>query len=242
MSRIYFHSPSGTAELRGSERAHMGLTCAALTAAMFRPGKDVWSKRPALLSLILPGYDERMFDIYLSSGNRDFEVDGAKYDAFSVTLNTALAIGGDPLRLMARLHGQSELHGWVAGPNREWVAAIIDEGRASGLMRAGQGWEKVAAFLRTSDSEPVVTSYSVCDRFPNAGVAGWKDANGGDDWYVLPHAEQWDRAFAGIQGTGLEFRPDAWVWPDFSFMHGQTAMSLLDAAAALLAPSTESEG
>jgi hypothetical protein len=38
MSRIYLNSPSGRAELRGSERAHMKILCDRLALAVFEPG------------------------------------------------------------------------------------------------------------------------------------------------------------------------------------------------------------
>ena len=114
-------------------------------------------------------------------------VAGLELHSRDVELNTALAAGSDPVRLAAKVHGWCETHCWVEGPDRAWMAGLIDRGLKAGLYRAGlwyepapgaekkwssQGWEEVTALLRARDDEPVVLSYSVCDQFPNPDV-GW---------------------------------------------------------------------
>jgi len=112
-----------------------------------------------------------------------------------VHLNTALATGSDPVRLAAKLSGWE--HVWVDGPDRAWLADVIDEGLEHGPFRRGmwyvdavggghvaeghpdrkwssQGWEDVTAFLRDRDNEPVVTEHSTGDSFPDRVLAGWK--------------------------------------------------------------------
>ncbi|GAA4304598.1 hypothetical protein GCM10023178_11830 [Actinomadura luteofluorescens] len=37
------------------------------------------------------------------------------------------------MRFLARLHAQCELHGYVEGPNRAWLADVIDQGPAAGV-------------------------------------------------------------------------------------------------------------
>jgi hypothetical protein len=239
MSRIYFHSLSDTAEVRGSERAHMGILCADLTYAAFRPRGDASDPLFRVTDLKREKYDKiggglefrRDFGFFLSQGGV-FRLGERTADAFDVCLNTTLAIGNDAVRLMARLHGQCEIHAWVEGPNRAWLAGIIEDGRAAGIMRANQGWESVAALLRSRDDEPVVTSYSVTDGFPNAHVAGVEGDEEHDAWYDRPVADQWTQAMAALRehDNGLEMRPDRWTFPAYHFMDGDTAFSIYEHA------------
>lgn len=242
MSRIYFHSPSGTTELRGSERAHMGMLCADLAAGVFGAGHSFAKDQLCRITDFDPkeyeGYGsalrfQRDFEImlFVSSG-KEFRANGETFDVFSVCLNTALAVGNDAVRLCARLHGQCEIHTWVSGENRAWLAGIVERGRKQGIFRPEQGWEAVVSFLRERADEPVVTSYSVCSQFPNAYAADWTDERDGDGFWDLPAAERWDRAFAGISDadSGLEMTPERWSFPEYYFSHGETALSLLEKA------------
>jgi hypothetical protein len=98
----------------------------------------------------------------------------------------------------------------VEGPHRAWFADLAQEGLDQRVFRSQvnggmTGWESVIDLLRGRDDEPVVTSYSVCDSFPNPETAGWKpvlDEDGEenwDAWYDLPDGEQWDTAMAGLR-------------------------------------------
>lgn len=232
MSRVYFHSEHGTAELRGSERAYAGVMCSDLLAAVLRvDSQEDFSRRLSPLRRVIGGYPrtaehgaafQRALRLYLG-GMSDgyFLVDGREHSVFSVGLNTAYVMGSDPVKLLARMHGQCEIHAYVEGPNRAWLAGIIEQGRAAGIMRAEQGWEEVAALLRERDDGPVVTSYSVCEQFPNGHVAQFEypeDENGENDWeawYELSEDERWARGIAGLRagsmGRGLELKPDNWA-------------------------------
>jgi hypothetical protein len=145
----------------------------------------------------------------------ELRLDGNRFHASDVALNTALAVGSDPIKLAAKIHGYCEIHGFVEGEHREWFAGVIDEGLAVGVYRRGlnyessdgttkwtsQGWEDVLALLRSRD-EPVVMSYSVTDTFPNSYVAEWErpsDDPDGESWYDLPESKQWSLALAGIR-------------------------------------------
>jgi hypothetical protein len=143
-----------------------------------------------------------------------FVMGGERVDPFTAGLNTAIALGSDPVRLFARLHGQCEIHCYVEGPNRAWLAGIIEEGRACGLYRDDMGWEAVIDLLRSRKDGPVVTSYSVTDSFPNADIGGATSETDVDAFYELPDAEQWARAIDGLRavraGRRLELRPDDW--------------------------------
>lgn len=241
MSRVYWHSPSGEAELRGSERAWLdhvsrgpataawdfdrssGLDRIAEILAMVpevpdgeyganylhtylrraQQAKDEYHKQwkqgeaAGLIPLQNPArYDPQPLHqliqalrTRLATGGVTFNVAGAVLDSMNVELNTALVAGSDPVRLAAKIHGWCESHCWFDGPDRAWVASIIDEGLDAGIYRRGiwyvdkpfegpasahpdrkwlsQGWEEVRGFLLIRDDEPVVLSYSVCDQFPN---------------------------------------------------------------------------
>ena len=222
MSYISFASRTASVELRGSERAHMGIVLANLAVGAF--SLSGWKDDPIFRAIPLEAarYQEsggaltfaRDFKSWLSvGGDNYFLLPESRPETFSVILNTALAIGNDALRLFARLHGQCELHAWIDGPNRAWAADIIDTGRAAGLYRADQGWEAVAKFLRSSKRGPVVTSYSVCDTFPESGG--------------------WDAGIAKLRASndGREITPTRWAFPDFHFgANPDTAFSVYEAA------------
>lgn len=210
MSRVYFHSPSGTAELHGSERAHLGVLCSDVALGVLdlggwnddrvvdlvderrypRPSGHDWPARQHWI---------RAVETALRVADRSpLSWRGHDLDAFSLTLNTAAAAGSDAMKLAARIHGQCELHAWVDGPNRAWLADVMQQGLDSGVFRNGfwyavhpdspkdkwssQGWDKVMDLLRSRDDEPVVTSYSVCESFPNRSSAGWEPPPMPDDW------------------------------------------------------------
>jgi hypothetical protein len=252
VSRIHFHSPSGQAELKGSERAWMrGLVedIAVGTLAL-----DNASHFDRLLCLVSPGHyvakhadrpgdGMQMTTAYRLAFLHDddhttplMQHCGRRIDTFSLALNTAMLLGNAPVQLAARLHGQCELHAWVDGPNRAWLADVMQAGIDTGIYRrrlpygvgpggeprwADQGWDDVIALLRERDDEPVVTSYSVCDRFPNPGP----DTRYSDDWYELDGAEQWRLGMEWLrQSAGkLELRPEQ---ESYRFTHNLTIFDL----------------
>jgi hypothetical protein len=182
MSSIAFHTSNDTLELRGSERAYMGQLIGKLSLAVLEeccPSPFLFARdKPHPLVALVPqseylhqldgGAEEfwRAFQTWwmVSCGKR-LTLHGRDLDVFSIHLNTAMVLGGDELRLLARLHGQCEIHAHVEGEHLPWVAEIIERGLASGLYRRSMGWEELVPFLRRADG-PVVTSYSVCDSFP----------------------------------------------------------------------------
>jgi hypothetical protein len=268
MSRVYFHSPSGEAELRGAERHHMAWFSTHLTWPIIeRFAENRWGERgtpPHLLKIIpresyLHGTEPEAlsrldafrtwFNVSMDEKNDHFLIDGKKLRLFPLQLNTLYKMGDDPLKLAARLHAQCEIHTWVDGPNREWLAEIIEYGLQTNIFRPGMDWDEVVALLRSRADEPVVTSYSVCERFPNARVAGWMqrpeiqarlkqepDDDNEDmlyeEWYSVPDEQRWEMAMArlrtGEAGAGLELKPDD--WDEYYFNEGLT---LFDVAAHL---------
>lgn len=154
----------------------------------------------------MPGERERSWDrwkewsriTYLYTRVADDQVyrdaEGEPLNTFELVLNAALRVGGDAIKLFARLYGQCELHAWVAQANRRWLADIIEAGRASNIMRGPDAlrewgtWEGVIALLRNTRKHPgpVVTSYSVCDTFNFRDLKALRETKGlelkPDDW------------------------------------------------------------
>lgn len=146
---------------------------------------------------------------------------GHDLDSSNVRLNTALMAGSDAIALAAKIHGSCEIHGWVDGPDRKWLADLIDDGLQAGIYRHGiwyehipggerkwsdQGWGDVTALLRETDDGPVVMSYSATDGFPNHEAAGMEPGEFDD----LHEAERWLRSVDGLrtQQPWLRIGPD----------------------------------
>jgi hypothetical protein len=218
MSRVYWHDPTRTVDLLGTELHWAHTVVNDRTIARLTPGTfdELHFRAPGAKDLTLP--------------------DGRVVATFPLKLNTALIGADDATRLVVRMAGQAEIHGWVDGPNRAWLADIIDRGLAGGVLRSeftnnagvvyrpGQGWQQVAALLRERVDEPVVWSYSVSDGWPNPTVAGWEEGRE-EAFMLLPEVEQWQLSMEGLRGQGgLEMRPDD--WESFRFGHGLTVDDL----------------
>ena len=234
MSRVYFHSQSGTAELRGSERAYAGGLINDIALAVLKPG--CWNEKKLRAMLPEDHYLKTSgADRFIDSWSTAFSVnsgellvhDDKRIDSWTIGLNTVMVVGNDAMRFLARIHGQCEIHGYVEGKNRLWLANIIHEGYASGLYRGDMGWDRVGALLRLRDDEPVVMSYSVCQGFPNYDIAGWMKDDEGEGFYELTKYEQWHLAMTNLraQDRGLELRPDN--YSTYKFGHCVTAFDIV---------------
>lgn len=242
MSRIYFHSPSDTAEVRGSEGAWLGMLCSRLFTEFLDLNErlaDTRSDHP-LRTIITPGHYAftalpsqwmRTLQVAASVGDSMagvplFTIDGKPVSIFEAQLNTAISMGSTPVRLAARLHGQCEIHAYVEGPHRAWLADVVEAGLREAIFRAREGWEGMVTLLRSRDDEPVVTSYSVCDGFPNSHIAKMED----EEWDELNHFEQWQRAMPGLRADArnLEITPES--TKHLRFGAGLTALTILEAA------------
>lgn len=259
MSRIYFHSEHEDTEVRGWERAMMGGICSDLLAVALRLDHTSFSSRPSPLRRVVTGYirdlPEERFESSLRTwvgaggvtGGGFILGDGKEREIFTVALNTAMVMGSDPVKLMARLHGQCEIHAYVEGPNRAWLADIIERGRTCGLFREDSGWEETIVMLRSRDDGPVVTSYSVCEQFPNTQAAQWsppEDEDGEenwDAWYDIDEAERWRMAIeglrAGAMGKWLEMKPETWT--GYYFGDGTTGFTVRAYADSLIEKESE---
>jgi hypothetical protein len=246
MSRIYFHSPSDTEEIYGRERAWMGcfledlargLTVSRFNCtdlARFLP-KDAWPLNELNEANGSAVRFAGALELWMRGGapSESWVVGGQRYDCWQMTLNTCMAVGNDATKLCARLHGQCEIHAYVEGPNRAWLAGVVREGIRCGLMRDGGNekergqWSRLADWLEQRKDEPVVTSYSVCEGFPNPGVAGNVDEDG---WHATPPQSRWDTAMARLRENdgGLEIKPEDWA--EYRFGHCKDAFWLWERA------------
>lgn len=245
MSRIHFHSPSDTLDIAGMERYHADIATRDKMWEVFG-GEEVGIE---LLRPYLPEFWRRVDAEevkYFVNGSRAFgggllNIEGYELDIGTLALNTSMEIGSDALRLLARLHAQSEIHCWVDGPNRGWMADIIAAGRTEGVLREEMGWDELADFLRSRDDEPVVCSYSVSDSFPNYGMLPEshrlkkREAKGDDiddildAYYRMRWQTQWKLCMGELRSrTGrLEMKPDD--WKTYHFGDGITAGRLIEA-------------
>lgn len=257
MSRVYFHSFDDEAIVRGSERAHMSIVISDIMMAAI--GNPRYAKE-WLQPLFPPGHymrdiaDEYRFEqsakSALSAGWKPLVLpSGKKVDLFTLALNTALVMGGDTVKLFARLHGQCEIHCWIEGrKDKQFIADLIKKGREQGLMRENEGWEDVVALLEKPDDSAVVCSYSVCEQFPNWGMLPddhdlkvkyreAKEKNDGDadcdecykisdQFYDMSHEDQWEECMKTLRASADGLRITKKGWEKFFYGDGTTALNL----------------
>lgn len=233
MSCIYFHSrDDGEARLRGSERHLMGGLVNDLMVGLIGNGDwiEPYLSTEAKRYLDGPANRSCFHPWLLHDRSAHFIVDGKKVEPFYVALNTAIVLGNDAIKLAARLHGQCEVHCWVDGSNRAWLASIMRDGLDLSIFRAGMGWEGVIEFLGKSSAAPIVCSYSVCEKFPNfeslpaehpirLDAEQRTDDERFDPFYEMPPEDAWDACVQGLreQSGLLELSPEHWSEIRFGF-------------------------
>lgn len=247
MSRIYFHSEHGTAEVNGSERAWLGNLCKNLAFGLLDTSAD------KILPLIAPGHYLHDQDrtqvgwglrwdrtlktaLYVDSDTGNLLLwRGRRLNALGIYLNTAILIGSDSVKLAARIDGQCEIHAFVEGPNRAWFADLIDQALEDGVFRRGllrgdvwseQGWDDVTALLRSRNDGPVVMSYSMEGKFPRREAAeiptpqipdGWQR----DGWSV----EEWADLDDGERAEYWQEHVDDQWWSQPELARREQAMA-----------------
>jgi len=244
MSHVSFHSlGQPDLEIGGTERAHAAVVTSRIAASLLdlRSDHDDAPRR-RVLSMLRP---ERVAGSHwerdpeallgLGFGRRDtLQWRGRPVSGLELALNTALAVGSDPLRLLARLHGQCEIHAHVAPEDRAWLAGVVDEGADSGVLRHTRlgnysTWRDLAAWLRGGASH-VVTSYSVCRSFPDSDLVV-DVPHTSDDYesavaafFAQPERDQWARCLPRLHPT-LRMGPAD--WRTYRFGHRLTVLDLL---------------
>ncbi|MER7673135.1 hypothetical protein ABTY61_32400 [Kitasatospora sp. NPDC096128] len=174
----------------------------------------------------LADYTRELLSVF---GRPVVEYQGRTLRTQSLLLNTALASSSDALRLAARLHGQCEIHCWVAGANRSWLARIVEEGLTTGAYGSEVGWEGVVTLLRQRDDHPVVVSYG--EEFPSVWDGGDPDLDGEDAleaWEALPLGDRWERGMRVLRARAadeLEISPAR--WSSYRFGHEAGVADLL---------------
>lgn len=211
MSRIYFHSKDNLAELAGAERHFMSHVIGNIAVAAVSHLLDEWRESKSVFRSVVPSWaqsSEGDFEKAFRLVSQRGEMGG--HNVFALQMNTVMRTGNDVLKLMCRLHGQCEVHAYVEGPNRAWLAGLIERGMKSHLFRTGAGWESVVALLREDNTTAVVTSFSVTDWFPHYEEQSWDEAM--EELRIGPH------------GKGLEMKPEN--WEDYWFDDGVTLLDL----------------
>jgi hypothetical protein len=234
MSAVYFHSPSCTVALRGPERAYAGhLTNRLAIGLLDLSGYRTRERLEPYISMpygpVLDDADwARQMELWWGqSGQQGFSVGDVELHPRNITLNTAMVAGGDAVELLARVHATCEIHGYVEGEHRDWLAGIIERGRESRVLRASMGWEQVVTMLRNREDEPVVMSYSVCDAFPNALCHDDQEA-----FWELEESQQWELSMAWLRGGRkgqVDLHPEMWGRRGF----GDPEWSVFDLEAAI---------
>lgn len=247
MSRIYFHSIDGEdAAVYGSERAWLACFCNDLMIMALKRSMQEERGEPSVWRDVLrdtyvarepvseydfgdpPSRFRSMLSTFLKTPHKVFTVGEITLTPFSLALNTALATGSDQVKFGARIHAQCEIHAYVEGKNRRWLAEIIRRGLGLYFLREDAGWEAVVDLLELNADTAIVTSYSVTDSFPNRWVAEWESEceDDGDSWYDLAYEEQWGLAIGALRKSerGLEMTPDN--WGEFYFDKGINAFEL----------------
>jgi hypothetical protein len=134
MSAVNFASEHGTARLHGSEGHYLAHLPYAVALGFLNA--DSYRARERFADIINPASDlhglpDHAFGGFFATAWRtdlfdNFAWHGHRLDTFQISLNTALAIGGDPLKFACRFAFAG--YPWVDGPHRAWLADIINEG------------------------------------------------------------------------------------------------------------------
>lgn len=253
MSAIYFHSPSAEMRLHGAERAYLGSLTHKLALGLLDVGGHGTANqlnRFVSTSHYLAQMDPKA-PMWIQSYETAFRVGmtsglitwcGHEIDPFIVALNTALMVGNDQIKLAARLHGQCEIHVWIEGEDRQWLAGIISKGVETGIYRKEMGWEAIVEFLEDRNDEPVITHYSVCDSAinpanvldsekPQISIAAGNTDDTSDSlydwWNTLTNEQQWEKSMAYHRTVSPQLSPGRWDYPDYHFTEGVTVFDLL---------------
>lgn len=263
MSRLYFTTEDTEVEVKGWEYHWLRGLADEISSGFLGLRYDAEGWIPLINKNHYMGRDRQVGPAWGMSFETALHADGGGGESLLVwnghaingwhlMLNTAVVMGGDAVKLGVRLGSQAEIHAWIDGPDRAWVADIIDRAVTSGVFREGlrrqvtpgrnmvtdtadperfslepAGWDKVTELLRSDDKAPVVTWYSISESFPDNGMTDM----GYEDWEDLPSPERWRLGMESLRGgywsqryTGLQIKPDD--WNDFRFGHKLTVMDL----------------
>lgn len=259
MSGIDFTTRDGSASVRGAERPYGAALAARLTAAILElDGQRTQERNRRILPDIFfrqaafndqsAGCTTSLTDAFTywapmsgmmyEDGSADIRIGDKTERPDGFVINTAVVAGSDPIALLTRIHAYSEEGLLVTGPDRSWLAGIIDAGLQAHILRDKSGWEGAAELLRSDSRSPalITTSQGVSLSWLQGAAAGFY-ADGQTDqerWAAekafdaLSGAEQWDRSISALLE---ERRPDAswWLMLDPETFHKPSHLGLLTA-------------
>lgn len=236
MSSIYFADVSGDARISGSEVTNLQLTMSDLLIQGLGFSRYFYDSDVNAAKYMFGEERSYLFvdDDYAKLSDRvrsciyaRFADDkeklhhpcGGPLQLLSVGLNTAVAVGSDPIRFAARIYGQSELNAFILGEDRSFIASVIQDGLASGIFRQNEGWESVAAFLLSSKKRDVVLVDS--NSFPSALYCNGSAKN----YEKWSEEKRWKKSFKGL------YQRFKWLGIDestlrYTFSHGVNAYQL----------------
>lgn len=209
MSHIAFESGQGRVEVGGRERARMGVLLDDIAWVMDSRGRRLQSPQE--------DHTAKLRYVYGDFGTSDRD------DNFGKRLGWACLIGNDALKLLAHIHGQCEIHGWVHPDDLGWFADLLEQAVRDGLLGADGrsfygSWQDVADLARRSTA-PLVASYSVCESWPDIYLIAQErpdlftpeDADDPyESWAKLSEADQDRIADEAIASCGPRWHPAEW--------------------------------
>jgi hypothetical protein len=166
---------------------------------------------------------------------------------WDIALNTALETGLDSWRFAARIHGQCEIHCFMEGNDKRWIADILENTFISKFAASGSNvgeWQSLVDFLRIPGDFSIVCSYSVCSSFPNFDclpdgheLKRGIDAADDDDidarreaFGKLDRDESWDACMRGLRERNWDLKLSQVDWEEFRFGDGTSAQNLRERA------------
>lgn len=232
MSRIYLHTINGDdVEIGGPERAHFG--CLTSDIAIAALG-SLWSPEHWIRKCLPQGHyaksgNPETLRNLLTVGDTNLTWNDQNYCVWDLILNTCMVLGSPSVKLAARIHAQCEVHLRVEGKNREWFAAMVERAwKQDRIFRDGMGWASAVRMLRSTSSDPIVMSYSVCDQFPSSGLMAFDpESEEREAWEGKSRHEQWADCMEVLRdpaGKWPELRPEN--FDDYGFGNGLTFMDL----------------
>lgn len=258
MSSINFETKGKSVSVRGTERHYAAMLVNDLVKVFLDPdanGKLLQEIIPKGSYLKNPEKNPQWgthFCNALSYGISEFSLDGVKINGFLLGLNTAVAIGNDALKLLASIHGQCEVHAYVLGKNRAWMADVIENGPLD-IFRPDTGWADVVSLLRENDTEPVILSYSITEGVLGTAGNEWvneellardvddpeeTDEDGytvwdqlQEEWYEQGEDKQWAYVLKWLstrENRGLELSPERFATQFHFGLNGMTAGKLIE--------------
>ena len=253
MSSLNFLTRHGQASVAGWERIKFSCLTRDLSWRAMQQQCDVAEQHgpcPLREALTLPNWvttyigDEFLnrLELWLStSGDGVATVrlpdGGDAATVLDVQVNTVIAGHNDQVALAARIGAQRKVNGWVDGPDRAWLANLIDAGRTTpypdetagrhlrqhplfadnrSIIGGYGGWPHVVELLRADTTGPVVLTSSITATFPSPMWASIGQDEGpiNDFWHTATPDVRWRASEEGLRRRTAEQCPMLQITPD----------------------------